>query len=87
MRTKPITYNDSRLQYYLDYGDSFKIERPTGSGNSMNLFEVAREIANRLTRIFLRNQAGRRDWGLACRRYIISLFGSLSACWEEASPA
>ena len=43
MRTKPITYNDSRLQYYLDYGDSFKIERPTGSGNSMNLFEVARE--------------------------------------------
>ena len=26
----------------------------------MNLFEVAREIANRLTRIFLRNEAGRR---------------------------
>jgi hypothetical protein len=26
----------------------------------MNLFEVAREIANRLTRIFLRDQAGRR---------------------------
>jgi len=43
MRTKPITYNDSRLQYYLDYGDSFKVECPTGSGNSMNLFEVARE--------------------------------------------
>ena len=48
------------LQYYLYYGDNFKIECPTGSGNSMNLFEVAREIANRLTRIFLRNQAGRR---------------------------
>jgi hypothetical protein len=26
----------------------------------MNLFEVAREIANRLTRIFLRDEAGRR---------------------------
>jgi hypothetical protein len=26
----------------------------------MNLFEVAREIANRLTRIFLRDAAGRR---------------------------
>jgi hypothetical protein len=37
-----------------------KIECPTGSGNSMNLFEVAREIANRLTRIFLRDEAGRR---------------------------
>jgi hypothetical protein len=48
------------LQYYLYYGDNFKIECPTGSGNSMNLFEVASEIANRLTRIFLRDQAGRR---------------------------
>jgi hypothetical protein len=48
------------LQYYLYYGDNFKIECPTGSGNSMNLFEVAREIANRLTRIFLRDEAGRR---------------------------
>jgi hypothetical protein len=48
------------LQYYLYYGDNFKIECPTGSDNSMNLFEVAREIANRLTRIFLRDEAGRR---------------------------
>jgi len=48
------------LQYYLYYGDNFKIECPTGSGNWMNLFEVAHEIANRLTRIFLRDQAGRR---------------------------
>src|SRR6516164_7186510 len=48
------------LQYYLYYGDNFKIECPTGSGNSMNLFEVARQIANRLTCIFLRNEAGRR---------------------------
>jgi Glycosyl hydrolase family 63 C-terminal domain len=50
----------SLMQYYLYYGDNFKIECPTGSGNLMNLFEVAREIANRLTRIFLRDQAGRR---------------------------
>ena len=48
------------LQFYLFYGDNFKIECPTGSGNSMNLFEVAREIADRLTRIFLRDQSGRR---------------------------
>jgi hypothetical protein len=48
------------LQYYLYYGDNFKIECPTGSGNWMNLFEVAHEIANRLIRIFLRDQAGRR---------------------------
>ena len=48
------------MSYYLYYGDSFKIECPTGSGNLMNLFEVAREIANRLTRIFLHDKSGRR---------------------------
>ena len=36
-----------------------KIECPTGSGRMMNLFEVAMEIA-RLTRIFLRDEQGRR---------------------------
>ena len=48
------------LQYYLYHGDNFKIECPTGSGRWMNLFEVAREIADRLTRIFLRDESGRR---------------------------
>jgi hypothetical protein len=48
------------LSFYLYYGDNFKIECPTGSGNLMNLFEVAREIANRLSRIFLRDPSGRR---------------------------
>ena len=48
------------LQFYLYHGDNFKIECPTGSGNFMNLFNVAREIANRLTRIFLRDESGRR---------------------------
>jgi hypothetical protein len=48
------------LQYYLYYGDSFRIECPTGSGRMMNLFEVSREITRRLTRIFTRDAAGRR---------------------------
>jgi len=48
------------LNFYLYYGDNFKIECPTGSGKLMNLFEVSREISNRLTRIFLRNEQGRR---------------------------
>jgi hypothetical protein len=48
------------LSFYLYYGDSFKIECPTGSGKLMNLFEVAREIANRLERIFLRDKSGRQ---------------------------
>jgi hypothetical protein len=36
------------------------VECPTGSGNLMNLFEVTQELANRLTRIFLRDEQGRR---------------------------
>jgi hypothetical protein len=48
------------LNFYLYYGDSFKIECPTGSGKRMNLFEVSQEIADRLTRIFLRNERGQR---------------------------
>lgn len=48
------------LQYYLYYGDSFKIECPTASGKMMNLFEVSQELSNRLTGIFLRDEQGRR---------------------------
>ena len=48
------------LNFYLYYGDNFKIECPTGSGTMMNLFEVAREISDRLTNIFLRDDHGKR---------------------------
>jgi hypothetical protein len=48
------------MHYFSYYGDNFKIECPTGSGNLMNLFEVAHEIVDRLTRIFLREENGRR---------------------------
>ena len=48
------------LNFYLYYGDDFKIECPTGSGKMMNLFEVSKEISDRLSRIFLRDEQGRR---------------------------
>ncbi len=48
------------LQFYVFYGDTFKIECPTGSGQHMTLFEVAREISRRLSAIFLRDESGRR---------------------------
>ena len=48
------------VNFYLYYGDNFKIECPTGSGKMMNLFEVSKEIADRLARIFLRDEHGRR---------------------------
>jgi Mannosylglycerate hydrolase MGH1-like glycoside hydrolase domain len=48
------------MNYYLYYGDTFQVECPTGSGNLMNLFEVARELSERLIRIFVRDEHGRR---------------------------
>jgi hypothetical protein len=48
------------LSYYLYYGDNFKIECPTGSGRMMNLFEVSKEIADRLITTFTRDAQGRR---------------------------
>ncbi len=42
------------------YGDSFKVECPTGSGQMMNLGEVAHELASRLIGTFERNSEGRR---------------------------
>ncbi len=48
------------MSFYAYYGDNFTIECPTGSGRMMNLFQVAKEITDRLARIFLRDKAGRR---------------------------
>ena len=48
------------VQHYEYYGDDFVIECPTGSGNPMTLFEVAREISERLIGTFLRGPDGRR---------------------------
>jgi len=45
---------------YSFYGDDFKVECPTGSGNYMTLFEVAKDIARRLSNIFLRDSHGER---------------------------
>ncbi|MFN8148353.1 MAG: hypothetical protein U0R76_12935 [Candidatus Nanopelagicales bacterium] len=48
------------LQFYLYYGDDLVVECPTGSGNEMTLFEVAKEITDRLFSTFTRDADGRR---------------------------
>ncbi|GAA2650589.1 MGH1-like glycoside hydrolase domain-containing protein [Paractinoplanes durhamensis] len=48
------------LNLYVGYGDDFTVECPTGSGVKMTLFEVAREISDRLTRLFRPGEDGRR---------------------------
>jgi hypothetical protein len=47
-----------RFHYY--FGDSLLVEYPTGSGHRVTLWEVAAELSRSLTRIFLRDDNGRR---------------------------
>ena len=49
-------------RYHVFYGDDFVVEHPAGSGNRMTLDKVATELAGRLTRLFLRDAAGRRPY-------------------------
>jgi hypothetical protein len=48
------------MQYFNYFGDDFKVEFPTGSGNHLNLYQVAEQIANRLANIFLKDENGNR---------------------------
>jgi hypothetical protein len=48
------------VNLYGFYGDEFKVQCPTGSGQYMTLFEVGQEIVRRLTGTFLRDANGHR---------------------------
>ncbi|MGG6239744.1 MGH1-like glycoside hydrolase domain-containing protein [Nodosilinea sp. AN01ver1] len=48
------------LQLYSYYGDSFKMEYPTGSGDHKTLFEITQCISERLVSIFTKDENGRR---------------------------
>ncbi|HME88537.1 MAG TPA: hypothetical protein VKE30_04930 [Chthoniobacterales bacterium] len=56
----PINYLliESLQQFHHYYGDDFRVECPTGSGQFMHLKEVANELSNRLIKIWLRDQSG-----------------------------
>jgi hypothetical protein len=48
------------LNFYLYYGDTLRVEFPTGSHNLMNLFDISKNIVHRLTSLFLPDECGRR---------------------------
>ncbi|XGV98835.1 MAG: glucosidase [Leptolyngbya sp. BL-A-14] len=50
----------SLIHLYSYYGDAFTVEYPTGSGQQKTLFDVWKEISDRLVRIFLKDESGRR---------------------------
>ncbi|MBQ4914267.1 glucosidase [Maribacter sp. MMG018] len=57
----PLNYMiiQSLRKYYTFYGDSYQYEFPTGSGNKLNLKEIANELSKRLIKLFERNEDGR----------------------------
>jgi Glycosyl hydrolase family 63 C-terminal domain len=58
----PVNYLliESLQKFHHYYGDEFRIECPTGSGIFLSIEEVANELSRRLTRIFLKDEAGMR---------------------------
>ena len=58
----PLNYLviESLQKFHHFLGDDFQVECPTGSGQMMNLWEVAAELSRRLTRLFLVDRGGRR---------------------------
>jgi hypothetical protein len=58
----PVNYLiiESLQKFHYYFGDDFKVECPTGSGQMMTLSQVAAEISRRLSRLFLRGEDNRR---------------------------
>ena len=58
----PVNYLliESLQKFHHYYGNDFKVECPTGSGQFLTIHAVADELACRLTRLFLRDSAGHR---------------------------
>ncbi|MFB9054717.1 glucosidase [Formosa undariae] len=60
----PINYMiiQSLRKYYTFYGDKYVYEFPTGSGNKLNLNEIANEITKRLVKLFEPNTDGKYQY-------------------------
>jgi hypothetical protein len=58
----PVNYLliESLQRFHYYYGDDFKVECPTDSGRFLTIEGVADELTKRLTKLFLRNDAGDR---------------------------
>jgi hypothetical protein len=58
----PVNYLlvEALQRYHYFYGDSLKVEYPTGSARMLNLLEISNEIALRLVRLFLPDEQDRR---------------------------
>jgi hypothetical protein len=58
----PVNYLliESLYEFHRYYGDDFRVEYPTGSGQMFSLNEIADELARRVTTLFLKDKDGLR---------------------------
>lgn len=64
----PVNYLivESLQRFHYYYGDDFKVECPTGSGQYLTLEEIAAFLSARLSKLFLQNDKGERPALAAC---------------------
>ena len=67
----PVNYLiiESLLKFHDYYGDDFRIEYPVGSTETLSLKEVALELKQRLSNLFLRDADGRRAIFGDCEKF------------------
>lgn len=60
----PLNYMiiQSLRKYYTFYGPTYQYEFPTGSGNKLNLNEIANELSKRLIKLFESNKDGKYQY-------------------------
>jgi hypothetical protein len=60
----PLNYLliEALLRFHHYYGDDFVVECPTGSGNYLNLRQISNFLAERMVRLFTRDQDGNRPF-------------------------
>jgi hypothetical protein len=78
----PVNYLiiESLQKFHFFLGDNYKVECPTGSGNQANLWQVAGEISQRLTRIFTLDKNGRRPVFGGTEKF------QTDPCWRDCIP-
>jgi hypothetical protein len=58
----PVNYLiiESLQRFHHYYGDDFKVEHPTGSGNMLTLREIASDLSQRMINLFKKDAEGKR---------------------------
>ena len=66
----PVNYLliESLQKFHHYYGDDFKMEYPSGSGQNRTLREIANELSERLTSIFMKDASGKRPVYGNCKK-------------------